>query len=219
MTTVIIMLLLMGIVIYRCQGCWCRKERTMRVTREKAAENRERIIAMAAKLFREKGFDAVGVDAIMDGVGLTHGGFYRHFRSKEDLAAQALAHGLAVSAELLDGQASLHDYVDSYLSQRHRDHPGEGCLVAALGADVARQGDTVRDPLTAHLPAALDRLTARMDGDDPAAARKQAIATMAGLLGALVLARAVNDPALSDEILTAARAVFGGTGCTGVGAP
>jgi TetR/AcrR family transcriptional repressor of nem operon len=199
----------MVIVIYRCQGMRRRKERIMRVTREKAAENRARIVAVAARLFAEKGFDAVGVDAIMDGAGLTHGGFYRHFRSKQDLAAEALAHGLAVSAERLDQQGSLADYVGSYLSPSHRDHVADGCLIAALAGDVARQGNSVRDRLTEHLPAALDRLTTCMTDDDPAARRTQAIATLAGMVGALVLARAVSDPALSDEILATAAQVLG----------
>jgi TetR/AcrR family transcriptional repressor of nem operon len=181
----------------------------MRVTREKAAENRARIVAKASQLFREKGFDAVGVDAIMDAAGLTHGGFYRHFRSKEDLVAEAVAYGLATGAELQAGHASLETYVSSYLSPRHRDDPGAGCMMAALAADIARQGPGVRDRLTADLPDTLDRLAARIGGEDPAARREQAIATVVGMVGALVLARAVNDRALSDEILAAARKVFG----------
>jgi TetR/AcrR family transcriptional repressor of nem operon len=182
----------------------------MRVTREKAAENRARIVTVAARLFAEKGFDAVGIDAIMEGAGLTHGGFYRHFRSKEDLAAEAMAHGLAISAERMARHGSLATYIGSYLSQAHRDHVADGCLIAALAGDVARQGEAVRDQLTGHLPAAIDRLALRMEDGDPVASRAAAIAALAGMVGALVLSRAVNDPALSDEILATARAAFSG---------
>ncbi len=185
----------------------------MRVTREKAAENRERIVTTAAKLFREKGFDGVGLDAIMEGVGLTHGGFYRHFRSKDELAAEAIARGLAASAEKQAAHASLQDLVCAYLSPAHRDDLRGGCVVAALGGDIARQGDGVRRGLTGYVREQLDRLARWMAGRDERrdpAAREQAIATLAGLVGALVLARAVDDPALSDEILAAARAAYGG---------
>ncbi len=181
----------------------------MRVTREKAAENRERIVAKAAQLFREKGFGAVGIDTIMQAVGMTHGGFYRHFQSKEDLAAEAVALELAVGAERQQGYASLEAYVASYLSPSHRDDPGAGCVIAALAGDMAREGPDIRDCLTAQVPKNLDNLAKRIGGDDPAARREQAIATMAGMVGALVLARAVNDPALSDENLAMGRKAFG----------
>lgn len=93
----------------------------MRVTREKAAENRERIVLAASRLFRDKGFDGVGVDAIMDAVGLTHGGFYRHFGSKEALAEEAVAQGLAAGAERLAGLSALDRFVAGYLSPAHRE--------------------------------------------------------------------------------------------------
>ena len=180
----------------------------MRVTREKMAENRERIVATAARLFREKGFDGVGVDAIMQGVGLTHGGFYRHFRSKDDLAAEAVAYGLAASAEKQAVLASVDDLVAAYLSPAHRDNRGGGCVMAALGGDMARQGIAVRRKLTSHVRGQLDRLADWLVGGSAAARRQQAIATLAGLVGAMVLARAVDDRALSDEILAAARAAY-----------
>ena len=183
----------------------------MRVTRERMAENRERIVATAARLFREKGFDGVGVDAIMQGVGLTHGGFYRHFRSKDDLAAEAVAYGLAASAEKQAPLASLNELVAAYLSPAHRNNRGGGCVMAALGGDVARQGVAVRLKLTVHVRAQLDRLAGWLSGGNASARRERAIATLAGLVGAMVLARAVDDPELSDEILAAARAAYGRT--------
>jgi TetR/AcrR family transcriptional repressor of nem operon len=184
----------------------------MRVTREKAEENRERIVAAASRLFREKGFDGVGLDTIMDRAGLTHGGFYRHFASKDALAAEAVARGLAVGAARQDAYPSLTDYVAAYLSPAHRDNPGGGCVMAALGGDIARQNPGARRALTAYVREQLARLARRIGGNGEgrrAAARKQAIATLCGLVGALVLARAVDDPALSDEILAAARAAYG----------
>jgi TetR/AcrR family transcriptional repressor of nem operon len=180
----------------------------MRVTKEKAAENRERILAAASRLFREKGFDGIGVDAIMEEAGLTHGGFYRHFRSKDDLAAEATARGLARGGEMLAAHDRLADYVDAYLSPEHLADRGGGCSMAALGCDIARQGAGVRGGLTAYLRQRLDRL-AGWFGGSRAARRRQAIATLSGVVGAMVLARAVDDPALADEILTAARQAFG----------
>jgi TetR/AcrR family transcriptional regulator, transcriptional repressor for nem operon len=182
----------------------------MRVTREKAAENRERIVAAAARLFRENGFDGIGIDAITEGVGLTHGGFYGHFRSKDDLAAEAIARGLAVSAQTQAGLTSLRDFAASYLSGRHRDDRGGGCVIAALGSDIARQGPGVRRELTRYVREQVDRLAGWIGRRSAATRRQQAIATLAGLVGALMLARAVDDPALSDEILAAGRAAHGG---------
>ena len=181
----------------------------MRVSREKAAENRERIVDTASRLFREKGFDGVGVDAIMSGAGLTHGGFYGHFGSKDDLAAEAVLRALERSAEKQGRHANLTELVSEYLSERHCADRGNGCAIAALGADVARRHDGVRRGLTAHVRGQLDRL-ARLIKNGPAKRRrKRAIATLAGLVGALTLARAVDDPALSKEILSAAREAFG----------
>jgi TetR/AcrR family transcriptional repressor of nem operon len=203
----------MVIVIYDVKGDGLDgKAAIMRATREKAAENRERIIAAASRLFREHGFDNVGVDAIMDSVGLTHGGFYRHFRSKDDLAAAAVTHGLAVSAERHAAHTSLDEYAAAYLSPAHRDAPGAGCLIAALGGEMARQGGEIRGALAAHLPGVLERIAAQVEGDTPAARRQQAITTLASLVGALVLARAVDDPALSDEILATTRDAITVTG-------
>jgi TetR/AcrR family transcriptional repressor of nem operon len=180
----------------------------MRVTKEKAAEHRERIVAEAARLFREKGFDGVGVDAVMAAAGLTHGGFYRHFGSKEELAAEAVAKGLAKSAALQGKTESLQHFVEGYLSPRHRDDKGGGCMIAALGADVARQGRPVRRLLTGRLRTTIDRIAGWMEGNK-ATRRERAITAYAGMIGAMVLARAVDDRALSDEILATARSAFG----------
>ena len=126
----------------------------MRVSREQMAENRERILETAATLFRERGFDGVGVADVMKAVGLTHGGFYGHFSSKDDLAAQALGRAFGNAnqwleeAKAAEPAAPLQGIAGRYLSPLHRDDPGHGCPVAALGSDIARQGEASRQAAT-----------------------------------------------------------------------
>ena len=179
----------------------------MRVTREQAAANRERILEVAGTLFRERGYDGIGVADIMKRAGLTHGGFYGHFASKDDLAAEITARVLSGDGwlERLGGRRdpSLSDVVRRYLSPRHRDDPGRGCLFAALSADVARQPRSVRRAFTEGLSNRLEMLRKLIPGRSAAAQRRQALATLASLVGALALSRAVDDPKLSDEILDA----------------
>ena len=184
----------------------------MRVTREQAAANREKILEVAGTLFREHGFDGIGVADIMKRAGLTHGGFYGHFASKDDLAAEITARVLSRDGwmERLTGTArpSFGDVVRSYLSPRHRDNFGRGCLFAALASDVTRQPRSVRRAFTEGLRRRVEALATLVPGRSAAARRDKALATMAGLVGALVLSRAVDDPGLSDEILEAAAATL-----------
>lgn len=190
----------------------------MRVSREQMAENRERILETAATLFRERGFDGVGVADVMKAVGLTHGGFYGHFSSKDDLAAQALGRAFvhsgqwAAEAKAVEPQAPLRAIADRYLSPSHRDDPGHGCPVAALGSDTARQGEASRLAATAGVRAAIEGLSAIAPGATADERRTSAIASYATLVGALVLARMVEDEVLSDEILAAAKASLGPAG-------
>ena len=181
----------------------------MRVSRKKAAENRDRIVETASRMFREGGFEGVGVDAIMKRAGLTHGGFYGHFGSKDDLVAEAVTRALERGAENLGRYRNLRDLVAEYLSQHHYADRANGCAIAALGSDMVRQGEGVRRGLTAHVRVQLDRFARLLKEGTAARRRKRAIATLAGMIGALTLARAVDDPALSKEILTAARDAFG----------
>src|ERR1700733_14932164 len=183
----------------------------MRVSREQAAENRQRIVQTAARMFREHGFNGVGVDAIMNGAGLTHGGFYGHFRSKDDLAAEALTRALERSVEKQSRYTKLNDLVSGYLSEQHCADRARGCAVAALGADIVRQGEGVRGALTAYVRGQLDRFTSLLRNGAAASRRRRAITTLAGIVGALTPARAVDDPALSEEILAVARDAFGDT--------
>ena len=178
----------------------------MKVTREQTAANREKILEVAATLFRERGYDGIGVADIMKRAGLTHGGFYGHFPSKDDLAAEVTSRVLGREGwlERLTGRAnpSLTDVVRKYLTRRHRDDAGHGCLLAALGSDVMRQPRSVRHAFTEGLRLRIAVL-ARVRAGRSAARRRKALATMAGLVGALMLSRAVDDPRLSDEILEA----------------
>jgi TetR/AcrR family transcriptional repressor of nem operon len=185
----------------------------VRVTREQAAANRENVLEIAGTLFRERGFDGVGVADIMKRAGLTHGGFYGHFASKNDLAAEITQRVLGRSAWMgrltRNAKPSFADVVRQYLSSRHRDDAGRGCLLAALGSDVVRQPRSVRRAFTEGLRLRIDALGRLVPGRSAAARQQKALATMAGLVGALILSRAVDDPKLSDEILEAAAASLG----------
>ena len=184
----------------------------MKVSREQAAQNRERIVEAAAQLFRERGFDGIGVADLMKEARLTHGGFYGHFSSKDDLIAEAsacaLTRSLALWSKLADRASGdpLSAVAGAYLTASHRDNPGAGCLLAALGPDVSRQGPPVRRAVTDYVRSAVDLLTKLVPGKSKAAKRQKAISTYATLVGAMVLARAVDDRALSQEILDAGRA-------------
>lgn len=187
----------------------------MKVSREQAALNRERIVDVAAKLFRERGYDGIGVADLMKNAGLTHGGFYGHFASKEDLMAEACERALRGSVagfeQKIAGAATpaqaLERITSAYLSAAHRDAPGLGCSVAALGADVARLAPHVRHTMTEGVQRQLAQLASLMpaqaDGAGPVdeQARRQAMVRYATMVGAVVMARAVDDAALSDDIL------------------
>lgn len=175
----------------------------MRVSKEKAAENRERILAAAARLFRERGLQGVGVDALTDAAGLTHGSLYSQFGSKERLAAEALGRALSTSSARLSSAATLDDYIARYLSADHRDRRGDGCVMAALGGEIPRQSAAIRRSFTDAVWAAMKRIAGLMSGRRES--EDEALAIVATMVGALTLARAVDDPELSDRILAAAR--------------
>ncbi|HVJ54271.1 MAG TPA: TetR family transcriptional regulator [Aliidongia sp.] len=181
----------------------------MRLTKEQRAENHEKIVKVAAKLFREKGVDGVGIDEIMAAAGLTHGAFYGHFPSKTALTAEAGAQALAESrlAQRRAAQESQLPFVGFarfYLSDRHRDAPGGGCAVAGMGADIGRQDDEVQAVFSQGMEAAVDELAAQLPGPRDVA-RRDAIAKYASLIGALIMARSVGKTPLSHEILDTVR--------------
>lgn len=181
----------------------------MKVSREQMAENRERILGVAARRFREHGFDGISVADVMSEAGLTHGGFYGHFANKEELMAEAVrravtdTRALWTQARENKGTDPLTEVVHGYLSPRHRDRPGHGCAMAALAVDATRHGPQVREAMTAGLKQQIEDMTALMPETGTGEQRQQALASYAAMVGALVLARAVDDPALSAEILNA----------------
>jgi TetR/AcrR family transcriptional repressor of nem operon len=173
----------------------------MKVSREQMGENRRRILDAAGRLFRDRGFEAVTVAEVMREAGLTHGGFYGHFRSKDDLIAAALAE-LVVASE--PGPLALPAFAARYLSPAHRDDPASGCPVAALASDTIRQAPEARAAMTEGLRRQIARLT---DGAaEPESARQAAIGSWAAMVGAMILARMSDDPALSIEVLAQTRA-------------
>ncbi|HEY5795084.1 MAG TPA: helix-turn-helix domain-containing protein [Bosea sp. (in: a-proteobacteria)] len=174
----------------------------MKVSREQMAENRRRILDVASRLFRDKGFDAVSVAEVMKAAGLTHGGFYGHFSSKDDLIAQSLAHVLASDA---GGGSDLRAYVESYLSPRHRDNCAGGCPTAGLAAAVRHQTPAARAAMTVGLRSQIDRMGKALPELDAADRRRAAIGSFAAMVGAVILARAIDDPAFSDEVLQQTR--------------
>jgi len=170
----------------------------MKVSREQMAANRERILEVAGRQFRERGYDAVTVSDVMKAAGMTHGAFYGHFKSKEELFAQAL--GAALAASPAPGR-DLAAYARGYLSDVHcRDHSG-GCATAGLAAEAIRQGPEARAELTASLQRQIEKLSAVVTTGSPSEKRRAAMASWAAMVGALVLARASADPALSAELL------------------
>jgi len=183
----------------------------VRVSRAKAAENRERVIAAAGALFREKGFGGVSVADVMKAADLTHGGFYGQFRSKDDLVAQACRKASAEAADNWQRTAANapHDAYAAlllrYLRPSHRDEPGQGCIFASLGADAARSGAAVQCAFADGVAPLIDLLAQSAPGASKAVRRRKGVAAMAGLVGALLLARAVGTSELSDEILDATR--------------
>lgn len=172
---------------------------------DKAASH-ERIVKIAAERIRRDGVDDLGVADLMSEAGLTHGGFYRHFTSRDDLVAEAVALALAQGSERTRAAASkgglraLRAIIDGYLSTSHRDHPESGCAVAALAEDVTRASDRTRDAYARQVREYIDLLAGLAPGDDPSDSHR-AILTLSALVGALSIARAVRDPDLSQRIL------------------
>lgn len=186
---------------------------------KQTAETHARILQVAGKLFRERGFDGIGVADLMKSAGLTHGAFYNHFESKDALASHVSEHVLKQTtcawsdiAEASGDGAGFETFIATYLSKHHRDDPGSGCLIAALGGDVSRQGSSVRRAFTAGLRPMIDFLARCTAGRSRAAKRERALVTLATLVGTIMLARAVDDADLSDEVLQATRAAFKLTG-------
>ena len=195
---------------YRCQGGSVVR---MKVTKEKATENRTAILAAARRLFRERGFDGVGLVEITKAAGLTHGGFYGHFASKDALIAEVCEQSFARSSERLlkrrvNRNEGLAEYLDFYLSEQHRDQTESGCPMPAHAGDIRHQDEAAQAKFSAGLDHFIDELSLFLQSaDQEPERRRKAITLLATLVGAVSLARAarVTAPELSTEILASVR--------------
>ena len=182
----------------------------MRVSRAQAEENRQNVIDVASRLFREHGFDGIGLKDLMEGAGMTHGAFYKQFESKEGLVAEASARAFesatsrwsdAVEANPKDPLGAV---IAFYLSKGHRKEKMEGCPLVALGADAARQSADVKASFEAGIREHLSVLTRLISKADSQEKRNKAMAILSTMVGAVTLSRAVNDPRLAQSLLDAA---------------
>ena len=175
----------------------------MKVSKEQVRENRRRVVETASVLFRERGYDGVGVADLMSAAGLTHGGFYKHFASKADLMLEAMNCGFSQSAQNSEG-ISREQFIENYLSRPHRDSMGHGCVMSSLGTDTARQSESMKTTFAAGLEQQLALLANENTAEGKT--RADLIDTIAHLVGAMVLSRACPDnSALADEILEVCR--------------
>jgi len=182
----------------------------MRVSRAQAAENRQNVIDVASRLFREHGFDGIGLKDLMEGAGMTQGAFYKQFASKEDLVAQASARALEDGTRRWSDAAAANPedpigaVIAFYLTKGHREAKMEGCPLVALGADAARQSAGVKASFEAGIREHLRILTRLISKTDNERKRAKAMAILSTMVGALTLSRAVNDPRLAQSFLDAA---------------
>ncbi len=184
----------------------------MRYSKEHKQETHAKIVKKASVRLREKGAHGIGVADLMKDAGLTHGGFYAHFDSREALVIEAFAHAMDRSterwrkvAEQTPPEQRLATIVDSYLTTVHRDDPGHGCALPTLGAEIARENPRTRKAFAAKLEQMIEMLTDQIPDVSRKAARQQAIAVLGTMMGTLVLARVAGSGDFSDEILAAGR--------------
>jgi TetR/AcrR family transcriptional repressor of nem operon len=179
----------------------------MKVTKAQAEANRALVVETASQLFRERGFDGVGVADLMAAAGFTHGGFYKQFGSKADLMAEATVCGIAQTATLFEG-VDATTFVSHYLSREHRDDRATGCTMAALGGDAARQPEPVRVAFADGVEnlVALIQQGGAVSASDATPARARILDVLAHAVGALVMSRACpDDSPLADEFLAVSR--------------
>src|SRR3954447_11701009 len=184
----------------------------MRYSKEHKQETHARIVKKASVRLREKGAHGIGVADLMKEAGLTHGGFYAHFDSREALVIEAFGYAMDRAAEHWRNMAAeiplekrLSTIVDSYVSAAHRDDPGRGCAVPTLGAEIARESAKTRKAFAAKLEQMIDMMADQILDVPRQAARKQAMAALATMMGTLVLSRIAGTGEFSDEILASGR--------------
>ena len=187
----------------------------MRYSPEHKAQNHENILSVAARSFRERGGDSSGIGTVMNKVGLTKGGFYRHFKSKDDLFVEAVARALdemargmlEVAQSAAEGQA-LRAIIERYLSPRHADSPGMGCVLAALGPEFARKPLSLRKRIDALLDAYRERLLPFAPGQTREEKLAKFSVLFPSMAGVLTRARVISDPQRRERMLTEARNFF-----------
>jgi TetR/AcrR family transcriptional regulator, transcriptional repressor for nem operon len=174
---------------------------------EETAEKHERILEVATRMFRDRGFSGVNISELMKAAGLTHGSFYNHFESKQTLASECVLHAASQSLTKMDRypttETGHRNYIRAYLSVAHRDDPGNGCLMAALASEVSRE-QPAKKSMTRHVELFVDKLSSHFPWPGKRAKRAkraEAIRMTASLVGAVILSRAVEDEAFSREIL------------------
>jgi TetR/AcrR family transcriptional repressor of nem operon len=176
----------------------------MRRSRKEAAETRERIVKMAAREFNESGIQASGLAEIMAAAGLTHGGFYKHFSSKDQLVGEAVEKGMERIKASMEGpraNRSLDDTVGEYLSKRHRDDAEEACPLASLGSELRRAENSTRQVASKAVEQIVSIIEAHLTDLSPKDARSCAHAIVAAMVGGMMLSRIVTDRKLSDSFL------------------
>ena len=177
-------------------------------------ETHKRIVKIASKRFREDGLAGVGISELMKEAGLTVGGFYKHFDSRDDLVAEAISSAFGGWKRRVDAAASggpavsYAKLIDEYLNEAHRDNPGTGCAFSALAGEIAHSDKRTRALASEQLENDLQLIAGLLPGEDKPTARSKAILTMSSLVGAMSLARAVSDRELSREILNAVGAIL-----------
>ena len=181
----------------------------MRMSRQETAKTRQRIVDAASAEFRKQGIAATGLAEIMAAAGMTHGGFYRHFKSKDELVAETTAAAAEKLKRKLLSAASkggIKSVVGTYLSIAHRDHPQQGCPLAALGSELANADKRTRRAATCGLNTLIDVIAGLTAERKPEVARERALVAVATMVGAMTIARVVDDPQLSKAILHSAEA-------------
>jgi TetR/AcrR family transcriptional repressor of nem operon len=176
----------------------------MRKSKAEATETRKRIITAAASEFREHGIMATGLADLMQAAGLTHGGFYKHFESKDQVVAEACAESVRALMEKLEAAPSKGSALASYLSTRHRDDPATGCPLAALGSELARCDAKTREAATEGFLRLVNVLAGKSGRVPPEVARRRALVAVSTMIGAVTMSRMVTDAELSADILVEA---------------
>ncbi len=184
----------------------------MRYAADQSEKTRSRILDIAAGEMRKRGPDNVGVADVMSRAGLTHGGFYAHFKSKDELVAAAIERMFEGARERFRGWTEgkprpegLRAYINSYVSAVHRDNPAGGCAIAALSSEIHRQGKKARAAYDAGIAGLLNAITTLLPDGEASEKRALAVSMLSEMTGAVAAARAVSDKKLSDEILSSAR--------------